>query len=203
MKAARKEDHSAVDENLRNNLIEIVRKKVFETFTRSTRLNDIQMVELENKDDFVYGHWLSFILISGSAIKIMLKMHFSTIATKKVLAKKMRKEVPAISDRVALDFLREQCNLTAGGIKATLNGQGVITGLSIPLVTRGFDEAIFSDSLDPSKIMDAWRLEWDDGSIVCSTVIEILKEQELATLKESSFGKEEEEDGEDLDGEFL
>ena len=155
-------DLSALEHNEETveNLKRMIRSKVESTLIRSARLEQAETEEVENKDDFVYGHWMAFILISGSSVRVMLKLHFSAKAARSMLGNKVRKEQdPEVLERMAMDFMKEQCNLMAGALKSSFNNSQIITGLSIPLVTRGFDEAVFSDKVDHSKIKDVTALE--------------------------------------------
>ena len=175
----------------------LVRQKVTQIIERSARVEEIETIDVENQDDFCYGHWMAFIMISGSAIRIMLKIHFKKSTAISMLSKKARSESSEKADRMAMDFMKEQCNLMAGALKASFNSAKIITGLSIPLVTRGFDEAVFSDKVDKCKSNDVWKLEWNSGSMVCSSVIEILDWNQFAGFEID------EDDDDDDDGEFL
>ena len=177
----------------------LVRGRVVSTITRSARIDETETetIEVENQDDFCYGHWMAFIMISGSAVRIMLKLHFKKSTAIGMLSKKARSESREKADRMAMDFMKEQCNLMAGALKGAFNSAKIITGLSIPLVTRGFDEAVFSDKVDKSKNSDVWKIEWPEGSMICSSVIEILDWNQFANFEIAD------EDEEDEDGEFL
>ncbi|SMF36455.1 chemotaxis protein CheX [Pseudobacteriovorax antillogorgiicola] len=168
------EDRERTVENLRT----MIRGKVLSTLTKSARLEESRIVEVENTDDFVYGHWMAFILISGSSVRVTLKLHFSNRTAKIMLGNKVKNETDKDKlERISMDFMKEQCNLMAGALKTTFNNSKIITGLSIPLVTRGFDEAVFSDKLDHGKINDVWRLTWgqEEGDVICSSVTEVLQ----------------------------
>lgn len=152
-----------------------IRSKVESTLIKSARLTDITCHEIENQDDFLYDHWMAFILISGSSVRVMLKLHFSFQNACNMMNNKMKIiSKNQISEHMAMDFMKEQCNLMAGALKSVFNNSNIITGISIPIVTRGFDESVFSDIVDQSKIKDVWKLNWSNGSVICSSVTEIL-----------------------------
>ncbi|NRA67604.1 MAG: hypothetical protein HRU19_24195 [Pseudobacteriovorax sp.] len=185
------------NESAAKELKKLIRAKVESTIVKSARLEDSKIIEVENLDDYVYGHWMAFILISGSSVRTMLKVHFNGSTARAMLGTKVRRvKDPKALERMAMDFMKEQCNLMAGALKTAFNSAQIITGLSIPLVTRGFDEAVFSDKVDHSKINDVWKLSWPDGEIVCSSVTEVLQWGDF-----SSYVYEEEEEEED--GVFL
>ncbi|MFW7379928.1 MAG: hypothetical protein ACOH5I_14035 [Oligoflexus sp.] len=184
-------------EQATENLKKLVRNRVQQTLSKSARLGETKISEVKNVDDFAYDHWMAFIMISGSSIRIMLKIHFNTTTAIDMLTHRPRNKDTDRVQRMAMDFMKEQCNLMAGALKGSLNNAKIVTGLSIPLVTRGFDEAVFSDKVDRSKINDVWRLDWDEGAVTCSSVLEILDWNDLVNFQVES------EDEDEDDGVFL
>ena len=179
-------------------LKQVIRSRVENTFGRASGLKDYKLQECANDDDYLYGHWMSLILVSGSAIRVILKVHFDTGTGRLILANKLKKRIEDIDDRIAMDHMREMCNLMAGSLKGAFNSAGIITGISIPLVTSGFDEAVFSDKIDPRKIHDVWRISWAEGEVVCSSVSDILAWNDFSELK-----VEIEQSADEGGGEFL
>ncbi|MFY7931000.1 MAG: hypothetical protein ACOVS5_19185, partial [Oligoflexus sp.] len=118
----------------------------------------------------VHAHWMSFILLAGEGGKIMFKAHYSSADIQGLVARALNKDVDKINRQLTSDFMREYCNLTAGVIKARLAEVGIHTGLSIPIVTRGFDEIWRVDRELSSEIIsyDAWHLKWPSGSVICT-----------------------------------
>lgn len=198
MSEAKELDELRANEFTAEEIKKLIRLKVETTLVRSARLEDSEVIEHHNKDDYVYGHWMAFILISGSSVRTMLKIHFTSDSARKMLGSKVRKvKDQSTLERMAMDFMKEQCNLMAGSLKSAFNSHNIITGLSIPLVTRGFDEAVFSDKVDHSKINDVWRLRWPEGEVTCSSVTEVLH---WGDFQGYTF---QEEDEEEEDGVFL
>ena len=73
--------------------------------------------------------------------------------------------------------MKELCNLSAGEIKSQLVSKGIIVGLSLPLVTNGFDEVILSDEIQQKKVIkDCWEIKWKEGFITFSSEVEILED---------------------------
>jgi|GEM_PF-3514613 CheY-specific phosphatase CheX len=188
-------DTSVVKETLK----QVIRGRVENTIVRASALKNHSLQEVTNADDFLFGHWMSLILVSGSAIRIILKVHFDTGTARRMLANKLKRKFEDIDDRMAMDHMREMCNLMAGSLKAALTDAGIITGISIPLVTSGFDEAVFSDKVDPRKILDVWKIVWDSGELTCASVSDVLSWNDFTDLHIET-GKKAEDDGE---GEFL
>jgi CheY-specific phosphatase CheX len=184
---------------VKDTLKQVIRGRVENTIVRASALKNHSLQEVANSDDFLFGHWMSLILVSGSAIRVILKVHFDTGTARRMLANKLKKKLEDIDDRMAMDHMREMCNLMAGSLKAALTDAGIITGISIPLVTSGFDEAVFSDKVDPRKILDVWKIVWDSGELTCASVSDVLSWNDFTDLQIEK-PKTADDDGE---GEFL
>ncbi|MDD9950038.1 MAG: hypothetical protein OXT67_00590 [Zetaproteobacteria bacterium] len=138
-------------------------------------------------DQSILGHWLSMILISGRRIKITFKVHFNTAQGQEIILKKVPVARPQkIEKHFIFDRLKEFCNLTAGSIKECLGAENSKTGLSLPVITRGFDEVIFFDSAHKSgkgKIRDVWALRASDFAVHCSSEIQVLDWNALQDIR--------------------
>jgi hypothetical protein len=113
---------------------------------------------------------MSFILLAGEGGILTFKTHYSSRDIQELAASTLKKDSDTIQAAMIADFMREYCNLTIGLVKVKLAEVGIHTGLSIPVVTRGFDEIWYRDYdlKDEFKIADAWRIKWASGSIVCT-----------------------------------
>jgi CheY-specific phosphatase CheX len=179
-------------------LKQVIRFRVENTIMRASALKDHRLQEVSNSDDFLYGHWMSLILVAGSAVRVILKLHFDASTSRRMLAGKLKKKHEDIDDSMAMDHMREMCNLMAGALKSAFNRANIVTGISIPLVTSGFDEAVFSDKIDPRKIYDVWKITWPDGELACSSVLDVLSWNDFSDLKIDDDTKADEGDGEFL-----
>src|SRR5690606_37665797 len=91
-----------------------------------------------------------------------------------------------ISNEMIMDFMRELCNLAAGEIKSNLLAGKVAVGLSLPLITHGFDEVLFSDGMTTGQFRDWWAVDWGEGQIICSCEIDVFSPKEVARIKAPS-----------------
>lgn len=178
-----------------------IRNRVLSTLSRSARMDSLRIEDVENPDDFTYAYWMSVILVSGSSVRTNLKIHFNSDAAKQLVGSRVQKKSKSEAQRVCMDFMREQCNLIAGSLKSMYLSENIITGLSLPLLTSGFDEAIFSDRVDEAKNKDIWKIVWDGypTGITCSAETQILAWDDFKNFS----AEEEEDDDNDSDGEFL
>ena len=121
------------------------------------------ILELERNEAVpIYGHWMSIILIAGHNLSLALKVHFDTGD-----ALEMLEAIAGITKdkqdmQSAIDGIKEYSNLSAGMLKECLGSYNELTGISIPLMTRGFDELLFSARdrrLGINKFRDIWILK--------------------------------------------
>jgi hypothetical protein len=116
---------------------------------------------------------MAVILVSGSALRVTFKAHYMTRDAKKFAAEAFAKASDQVTDAQAADFMKEFCNLTAGGIKLVLEVSKIPVGISLPLTTRGFDEIFDSQVDEPTAFMTRWCLVSAEAKIWCSATIEI------------------------------
>ena len=150
-----------------------------------SRRTDFILKDLTTTDQ-ILAHWMALILVSGSNLKITFKAHFATHLAKNLAAPIYGKSTEELSDEQSLDFMKEFCNLSAGSIKRVLLNIEQKTGVSIPVVTRGFDELFFSTSSLPNVFADAWTLTCALGQLHCSAVIELFQPVDLSQVRVDS-----------------
>ena len=171
-------------EDVRMKLRDIIRGAATNRLDSCTRSKlKLEVTEVENPDDFVYAYWMSFILLSGKDLQITVKAHFFSDEARHLAAVGLKKQPEQITQPNIQDFMREYCNLVAGEVKASLWASNVTIGLSLPLITRGFDEVIFSDQMDARQFSDWWRIGWESGGFTMSFVAEVYQLSVLADLK--------------------
>jgi hypothetical protein len=133
----------------------------------------------------IYSHWMAIILISGPSAKIVFKTHFKTKAAQKLAAPAYNKSPDAISRAQAIDFIREFCNLTAGGIKASLLPHNLQLAISLPVVTRGFDEIFFREIANPNSLQDQWKLTGSEIEVICTTTADFFANVDFSKIDEN------------------
>ncbi len=162
----------SVSQEAAHNLQRLVRFASLERMKTVAQREDIEDEDQTFLPDRlqVYAHWMAFILLAGDGGKIMFKAHFTSTDIQSLVARALRKDIDRVNRQLISDFMREYCNLTAGVIKARLLDVGVHTGLSIPIVTRGFDEIWRVDRELSTELFSyaSWKLKWPSGSVVCT-----------------------------------
>lgn len=139
----------------------------------------------------VLAHWMVIILIAGPSAKITFKSHFKTNSAKGLASAAFQRSPEEVTQEQAVDFMREFCNLTAGGIKASLSSYQFKLAISLPVVTRGFDEIFFTDLLQKDTLSDQWILNSPTGEVICSVTVDMLEELNIANINTESIESEE------------
>jgi CheY-specific phosphatase CheX len=146
----------------------------------------------------VHGNWMAIILVSGKDLRITFKVHFNIKDVKKILEVSFAKPYSEIEDDLATDFVKEFCNLTAGYIKQIFEKYELKSGISLPIVTRGFDD-IFYKPTNPDEIADLWKLDVAGVSLLCTPHFNIFNSSNIPTFNlDDSFDDDVEDDG-DID----
>ena len=151
--------------------------------TQQGLAEDVQVLDLEFQP-LVYSHWMAIILVTGKQIKITFKTHFKTRNAQLLAAPLFGIPPHEVSTDQATDCMREYCNLTAGGIKRALLNH-IETHLSLPIITRGFDELFFAMNKSRASLEDHWILAYRDNQIICTSSVEWLEQVDLSGLDEN------------------
>lgn len=121
----------------------------------------------------VLGHWMSAIILTSPVMRVTFRSHFMTEEGKILLASSFGKKAEDISTMEVLDFFKEYGNMVAGKIKWLLEFNGTESGISLPVMLRGFDEVFFKKEDRKSLFSDHWRLQSKSLGIACSAIVEL------------------------------
>jgi CheY-specific phosphatase CheX len=193
---------------IKQKISEMVRHSALTRIEDHSRLEGFRVSELSDKFEpgQVLGNWMSIILVTGEALRITLKFHFSQKDAKGLSHTVYGVENPDdVQEAKATDFIKEFSNLTAGLIVQTLESLDIPMGISLPLCTRGFYEvfADYKETSDPLiRYGDIWRLERNQYQISSTVMVEISDIEALSAIANFDPDSEVEED-EDDDFDFL
>ena len=184
----------------------LIRFAAQDRFRTHSRIEGFNLVDVKHlKTGQVLGNWMSLILVTGNALKITQKLHFSHKDIKTLIHPIYRKDSASqISDQQSMDFVKELSNLTAGYLAQVFEDCDVPLGISLPLGTRGFYEvfADYTPSTHPLiKCDDLWCLEHDGIQIYGSVIIEITDITALKKILSYEPDTDDVQDEED-DGDF-
>ena len=146
----------------------------------------------------VHANWMSIILVSGLDLRVTFKSYFNCLDVKEIIHQSMGTPKEEIKDDFAMDFIKEFCNLTAGMIQKSLAAQSYHVGISLPMVTRGFDDLFYKPS-SMNEIADMWRIETCGIELICAANFNIINSNKLESIEYVS----EEEDDDDGEIDFL
>tara|TARA_R110002167_G_scaffold128242_1_gene310309 strand:+ start:625 stop:1245 length:621 start_codon:yes stop_codon:yes gene_type:complete len=191
-------------EQLKDKIKRLIRHAAEDRARKHSGQANFNLVDINHyRTGQVLGNWMSLILITGTPLKITLKLHFSHKNIKQLIFPLYNAGSPEeISDQQSMDFVKELCNLTAGYIEQAFEQNDIPLGISLPLGTRGFYEifADYSSSTSPIlKYDDLWSLKFEDIEILGTVMIEV---GDIDTLENIAAYEVEGDDEDSDEGEF-
>ena len=167
-------------DQIKHKIISITRSSIEDRVRVHSRNPEITLCEPNRdvKPGQVLGHWMSLILLSGESLRMTMKIHYNLFDVKLIAYPTYGMNSPdQLSDKQAIDFMKELCNLSAGLVVKIFEENNLPLGMSLPLCSRGFNE-IFSDytpAVKPFvKFADLWSLQCSGNTFMLSSVVEIL-----------------------------
>jgi len=205
------------DKTLRDNVSgasdifkEEVRRQASTLLQGFASVEKTEVVPAGSASPAVHGRWMSIIILAGRALKMNFRVHFEEEVAKNLALKVYAKKPEDITTGQAVDFVKEFCNLVAGGVKRTMQDHQMQSLISMPLITRGTDEIFFEAASDDSEVssddskaqkplpsqQDRWTIQTERGNILCSVTFDILEPdavQGMRTKGKDAPAAEEEE----------
>ena len=138
-------------------------------FEAVSGLGQISIIERSKWDEFCYGSRLAMITIAGLNFQVMIKVHFDPQTCLQAFS----------SDRTIRwfeDCLREYCNLLAGAIKKVFQSHDILCGISLPIVTAGYDEIFFSDQMRPNRLTECFDIKFSNGGLTMMMTLDVLSD---------------------------
>ena len=165
---------------------QFIRQAATSRFAYITRLQNLEVAENKNWDDFCYGSSMAVILVAGKDFKLFFKVHFHQKKYQQVSGGNL------LASGVQ-DVFREYANLTAGAIKQALQDLNVVCGISLPNITSGYDELVFSDTLRSARIIDCFDVVSPNFKFTITITLDIGAGEVLEALTDISL-KEHDDD---------
>lgn len=97
------------------------------------------------KQDLAFSEHMVIMLLSNAQVRMFLKIHFHIDEAKRLAAVRQHKNWQELSGKVAIDFMKELCNVLGGRLKWNIAHLQLELGQSIPLDLEGFSEIFFED----------------------------------------------------------
>lgn len=189
---------------LKDKLNELTRHASLTRLSNHTDCPEVEIIEMDAsfRPGRILASNMVFILVSGDAMRLTFKVHFSTRTAKHLAFRIFGGNQPEdISEKQAIDYFKEYGNLVGGSIISHLAHSQIELGISLPLCTRGFYE-VFSDYTEKQhpiiSYSDFWELQSRGLSISCSAQYDILNKKLLKQLIDYQIAEE----AVDADGEM-
>jgi hypothetical protein len=147
------------------------------------------------KKDLAFAEHMVIMLLSNAQMRMFLKIHFHLEEAKRLAAVRQHKSWNEVSDKVAVDFMKELCNVLGGRLKRNIAHLKLELGQSIPLDLEGFSEIFFEDVNWSSQTL-VFRVSNPQLQVLVSAQYEITGQearQKLTTLTEAVPAEEEDD----------
>jgi hypothetical protein len=178
------------------------RKISMDRLERYTKIEGLKKRDLfisdgtENPD---IGKKLTFVMAESTSVRFSFQAFFTHKMANVFLSGSNKEEsVLDHPNEDVIDFMKEFCNLTAGGIKMILaKGHDKLSNLSLPMITRSQDSIfLMADSAvdDIRLIEDSWDICFNNQKITCKITVEIYDQTSFFEMLENAEYGEEFED---------
>jgi hypothetical protein len=180
----------SVGTDIRSTIVGIFRNA---SLIQTRQFSGCEALELVKMDDnFQLGQVLArqmiLIVISGAELRVLFKIHFNTSESDRLRRIKFR--TPITDERIAaaktLDYMKELTNQVCGRICRIFQRNDLALGMCIPLSMHGFYELYTDYTLDDGKLKkfgDAWKINGDFGSLMCTAYVEIMEPTAVTNLQ--------------------
>jgi hypothetical protein len=118
------------------NVMEKTTVKFMEQLCSATKL-----MKIENPIKASFDHWVASVILDTSKAKLMVRVHFKTKTSRKLLNAAVEGEV--LEPEVTHDHMREYCNMVMGRLKALISDDledEVIRKVFLPEVQPSYDD---------------------------------------------------------------
>lgn len=141
----------------------------------ATKDPSVFVTDVETETYPVLGQWMSVILVMTPVMRMTLKFFYNGDQARRMTARTLRRDSREVNQALADDFMRELANTASGHVKRALERAKVVVGVSLPLVTSGFDNVFYDPSKATNSFSACWGLETDTGErVVVGLDIDIL-----------------------------
>jgi hypothetical protein len=124
-------------------------------------------------DKVLFGHRIANIVVAGSEMRMIFKIHYSEVLGKLLYTKFLNNPNPSM--QMIDDYFLETCNLAAGRIKHGFGDEGTNLGISIPIKTKAFDDLFFNLKTDGEYSSEwHWDVSFEDITVHFSVFTELL-----------------------------
>ncbi len=179
---------------IHQNLEKSISGMLSEFFTKQVPSEKL-IIQAVPKKDLAFFEHMVIMLLTNAQIRMFLKIHFHLDIAKRLASARQNKKWSEVPDKVALDFMKELCNVLGGRLKRKIAHLNLELGQSIPLDLEGFCEIFFEDVNWSSDTL-VFNVSNAQLQVHVSAQYEITGQeakQKLATLTEDGQSTEEDD----------
>jgi len=123
-------------------LLDSVRAAASQRMRDSSRQPDLEFTPLEvcTGRSRVYANHSAYILLASNMFSLTLIAHYNVEGIRPLVGSALGMSANDASPFLAMDFVKEFCNLTAGSLARSLRETGINLGISLPVGLRGYSK---------------------------------------------------------------
>ena len=159
------------------NLFRLVSQHQLELYTKQ---GTVTIRDIPSDYDMSFDHWIASIAVSGEMLRFRFRVHFTSVAARHLAAMGLGMDPEKVPARIAHDFMREYCNLTAGSMKRWLQNPGaenVSYQVSLP-----HKKAAYSDVKLAEELPQSWSLAIGGCEVICVSNVTVFHPESLQFL---------------------
>ena len=131
---------SIIQKNLENSM-----KPMLHEFFQKRMPHPEFSVESITYENLAFAENMVIMLLTNSQVRMFLKIHFHLDTARSLIAQRQKKTEKTITERMAVDFMKEMVNVLGGLLKRRIAHLKMEMGQSIPLDLEGYSEIFFHD----------------------------------------------------------
>lgn len=177
-------------------------EKLITSMVRLASVTQLQVVTSASEDeitiedvlpdtDLSYDHWVSVIFVSGKALRMTFRTHFSSKDARSLAARTFEKEIEEVNVEISHDFIREFCNLTAGAVKRCIieaqSDDESDVSIGVPEQFPSYDGVNIKNEVSKRPHTNFWALKLDENELICAASIEVLDWSLIESIETLEF----------------
>ncbi len=151
-------------------LMDFARQTSLKRMEQHARVDDCAIVPMERA---TIWEWTSQIIVAGQDVEVVFRTCFDMAQVRQLVNSRLGKDGP---DHMAIDLVREYCNLVSGQIKSALETINVPMAQGLPFAVQGAGPILGEDVSSGFHAFDRWQIKTPSNISVGCTIHILIKE---------------------------
>ena len=154
-------------------LMDFARQTSLKRMEQHARVDNCEIVPIERA---TLWEWTSQIIVAGQDVEVVFRTCFDIAPARTLVTSRLGKDGP---DHMAIDLIREYCNLVSGQIKSALETINVPMAQGLPFAVQGAGPILGEDVASGFHAFDRWKIKTSPKTHVGCTIHILIKEQRV------------------------